>query len=172
MRILCRGLLDHGEETRFLLFSVDDEGAAEDLMATVLRVDLCETEDLTVGKRALQLLLDLMQVFNLLRTKCQTFLFVVFLQVLHVFDRLWLDVHGEDALVQTLIHALQHRIMVGILALHREIFLNARDALQVHVLCNLHSIGAPRGDHLTARSHKETWQLTALKQFRISIKPT
>ena len=36
MRILCRGLLDHGEETRFLLFSIDDEGAAEDFMATVL----------------------------------------------------------------------------------------------------------------------------------------
>ena len=36
MRILGRGLLDHGEETRFLLFSVDDEGAAEDLVATVL----------------------------------------------------------------------------------------------------------------------------------------
>ena len=60
MRILCRGLLDHGEKTRFLLFSVDDEGTTEDLMATVLRVDLCETEDLAVGKRALQLLLDLM----------------------------------------------------------------------------------------------------------------
>ena len=113
-----------------------------------------------------------MQVFDFLRTQCQTFRLVVFLQILHVLDRLRLDVHGEDALVQSFIHTLQHRVVVGILACHGEILLDARDTFQVHVLRNLYGIGTPRGDHLTAWSHKETLQLTAFQQLRITIKPT
>ena len=44
--IFLRGLLDHGKERRLHLLAVDDERAAEDLVATVLRVDLGKAEDL------------------------------------------------------------------------------------------------------------------------------
>ena len=46
MRMLLRGFLNHREQAALFLLTIDDEGAAEDLMTTVLRVDLCKTEDL------------------------------------------------------------------------------------------------------------------------------
>ena len=44
--ILLGGLLDHREEGTLHLLAVDDKGATEDLMTTVLRVDLGKAEDL------------------------------------------------------------------------------------------------------------------------------
>ena len=44
MWILLSGLLNHLEERRFFLLSVDDEGATKNLVAAMLRVDLGETE--------------------------------------------------------------------------------------------------------------------------------
>ena len=84
-------------------------------MTAVLRVNLGKTENLGVCQRTTVLLFNLMQVFNLLRTKSKTFLLVVFFQIVYVLDRLWLDVHREDVLVQTVVHTLQHGVVVGIL---------------------------------------------------------
>ena len=101
-----RGLLDHLEEARLALLAVDDKHATEDLVAAVLRVDLRETEDFRVGERASVLLLYLVEVFYLLGTQRQSFLLVVFLDVVHVLDGLGSMLHSEDFLVESLIHAL------------------------------------------------------------------
>ncbi len=81
----------------------------------MLRVNLGKTENLGICQRTTVLLFNLMQVFNLLRAKSKTFLLVVFFQIVYVLDRLWLDVHREDVLVQTVVHTLQHGVVVGIL---------------------------------------------------------
>ena len=99
-------LFNHLEERRLHLLAVDDERAAEDLMPAVLRVDLCKAENLRVGQRTAILFLQSVQVFNLFGRESQALLLVVFLQVLHIFDRLGLDVDGKDRLVETLVLAL------------------------------------------------------------------
>ncbi len=121
--LLCR-FLDEREEARLTLFAVDDELTAEDLVAAVLRVDLCETEDLGVGEWTSVLLLYLVQIFNLFRTQGKTFLLIVFLNVLHVLDRLGLVVDGEDGLVETFVHTLEHAVVLSILTLYGEVLLN------------------------------------------------
>ena len=44
--VLLSGLLNHGEERAFYLLAIDNEGTTENLVAAVLRVDLCKTKDL------------------------------------------------------------------------------------------------------------------------------
>ena len=66
-----------------------------------------------------------MQIGNFFWRKSQSFLFVVGFQVFNMFDGLWLDVHSEDLLVKTFVHTLKHRVVVGILALYREVLFNA-----------------------------------------------
>ena len=75
-------------------------------MAAVLRVDLCETKDLRVGQWATVLLLQSMQVLDFLWAQSQTFLLVIFLQIVHILDGLRLDVDCKDILIQAVIHAL------------------------------------------------------------------
>ncbi|MFS6559573.1 hypothetical protein VPJ68_29670, partial [Parabacteroides distasonis] len=64
----------------------------------------------------------------------KTLLLVVFLKVLNVLDWLGLDVDGENVLVQPFVHALQHGVVLGVLAAHWEIFLDAYNAFDAHVL--------------------------------------
>ena len=52
MRMLLRGFLNHREQAALFLLTIDDAGAAEDLMTTVLWVDLCKTENLWIGEGA------------------------------------------------------------------------------------------------------------------------
>ena len=75
-------------------------------MTTVLGIDLGETEDLRVCQWTTVLLLQSVQVFNLLRTQGQTFLLIVFLQVVYILDGLRLDVNRKDVLVEAIIHTL------------------------------------------------------------------
>ena len=157
--ILLGGLLNHLEEGRFLLFSVYDECTAENLVTAVLRVNLGETEDLAVGQRTTQVFLHLLQVGNLLRTEGQTFLLIVRFQVFDMLDGFGFAMGREDLLVQALVHTLQHRVILGVLVLDREILLDTRDALETHVLGNLYGIGAPRSDHLPAWTYKISRQV-------------
>ena len=93
-------------------------------MAAVLRVDLCETEDFRVGQRTAKLLLYLVQILNLLGRERQTLLLVVFFYVLHALDRFRLVVYCEDVLVEALVHALQHRVVLCIFRAYGEVLLN------------------------------------------------
>ena len=169
--LLC-GLLDHLEQAAFLLLAVNYEGPTEDLVAAVLTVDLCKAEHLRVGQGTAQLTFHLVQVLNFLCTQCQTFLLVVCLQVGNLHDGLWLYVHAEEFLVQTvLVHALKHGVELGILALHGEVFLNACYAFHSHVLCNLHGVGAPGGNHLTAWTNEASLQMVCFQHFGLAIEP-
>ena len=67
MRILLRGLLDHGEERRRHFFAVDDKRAAENLVSAVFRVDLGEAKHFRVGQLTSQLLLHAVEVFDFRR---------------------------------------------------------------------------------------------------------
>ena len=140
-------------------------------MAAVLGVNLGKTENLRISQWATVLFLNLVQIFNLLGRQCQTLLLVVFLQVINEFDRLWLNVNRENVLIQTIVHTLQHGVVLGILRVNGEIFLNALNALQSHVLGNFYSIGRPRGHHLTAWTNIVAFHCFATYQFCLTIEP-
>ena len=140
-------------------------------MTAVLRVDLCEAEDLRVRQRASVLLLQSVQVFDLLRAQGQAFLLVVFLQIFHMLDGLRLDVDREDVLVEAVVHALQHGVVVGILVGYGEILLDAADALEAHVLGDLYGIGRPRGHHLAARAYEPSVEPVCIQQRSLAVKP-
>ena len=70
-----------------------------------------------------------------------------------------LNVDGEDFLVETIVHALQHGVVFRLFALYGEVLLNTRNAVEIHILGNLYGIGAPRSNHFTARSYIPTLQL-------------
>ena len=155
VRIQLSRLLDHGEQRRLHLLAVDDEGAAENLVAAVLGVDLGESEDFRIREFAAQLALHLVEILYLLWAQRQSFLLVVFLQVLDVENGGRLDFHGEHLLVQTFVHTLQHGVELSILAVHREILLYSVHAMDGHVLSDLHGVCTPRSDHLSTGAYKE-----------------
>ena len=95
----------------------------------MLGVNLCEAKYLRVGKRTATVFFYLLEVVHLFFREGQTFTLVVGFQVVDMHNRLWLTVGGEHLLVQTFIHALQHRVMVSILISHREILLYAGNTL-------------------------------------------
>ena len=140
-------------------------------MTAVLGVNLCKAEDFRVGQRTAILLLQSVQVFYFLGTQGQSFLFVILFQILHMLDGLGLDVDGEDRLVDSVVHALQHGVVLGILVGHGEVFLDTLDAFQSHVLRNFHGIGRPRRHHFAARAHEEAIQVVGLSERCSAIKP-
>ena len=163
-RMILRRLLDEGEEARRTLLAVDDERTAEDLVAAVLRIDLRKAKDLTVGERTSVLLLNLMEVGYLLGAQCQSLLLIVLLDVLHMLDRLRLVVDGEDGLVQSIVHALQHAVVLSCLAGYGEELLYTRNAAETHVLRDLNGICTPRRNHLTARTDEVSVELLGVEQ--------
>ena len=138
----------------------------------MLGVDLCKTENLGVGQLPAVFLFYLVQVGDFLWREGESFLLVVSLNVFHKLDRLWLAVHVEDVLVQSLIHALQHRIVLGIFRFHGEIFLDTRNAFQTHVLRDFHSIGTPRSYHFASWTHIKTVYRVCLQTGSVAVKPT
>ena len=159
VRVLIGGLLDHAEKRRLHLLAVDDKLSAENLVTAVLRVDLCKTEDFTVGERASILLLQLVEISHFVFAESKTFFLVVLFEVIYILDRFWLVVDGEHILSDTVVHALEHRIVLCILAINREILLNTRNAVKTHVLSNLNGIRTPRSNHFTAWADIEALQL-------------
>ena len=141
-------------------------------MAAVLRVYLRESEYLGVGQWSVELCLDLVQILYLLGRKRESLLLVVFLKILHVLYRFRLVVHGEYVLVESVVHALQHRVVLSVLALDREELFYTRNAVKIHVLCNLYGIRTPRSDHLAARTHEVSFHRFALDERSVTIEPT
>ena len=169
--ILLRRLLDEAEERRLHHLSVDDKLSSEDLVAAVFRVDLRETEDFRVGQRPSVLLFQLVQIGHFVLAEGQSFLLVVLLQVVHILDGLRLVVYGEDVLAQTVVHALQHGVVFGLLRLHGEVLFYTRNAVKTHVLSNLNGIRTPGSDHFAAWSHEESIQRLGFFGRSVAVKP-
>ena len=152
--MFCRSFLNHGKERRLHLLAIDDERTTENLMTAMFRINLCKTENLGVGQRPTVLLLYLMQVSHLFWRQRKSFLLVKLFQVVNTSYRSRFYVHFEDVLIQSFVHALQHRIVLSILRRHGKILFNTRNTFDVHVLRNLNSIGTPRSHHLAARTYE------------------
>ena len=171
VRILLSGLLNHSEEAAWHFLSIDDEGTTENLVTAMLTIDLCKAKHFGVCQLATELLFYLMEIFNLFLAQCQSFFLVVSLEVLYHADRSRLDVDGKDVLVESVIQALKHGVMVGILACYGEVFLDASYALDVHVLRNLNGIRAPRGHHFAARSDEVACKALFFQCRCFSVEP-
>ena len=169
--ILLSGLLNHLEERRFFLLSVDDEGATENLVTAMLRVDLGETEHFRVSQLTPQLTFHIVEVCDFLRTQRQSFLLIVFFQVLNVKNWGRSDFDGEYILVQTAVHTLKHGVVVGIFIRNREIFLDSLHPIDGHVLRDFHGVRTPWSHHLTARSDKKATESFCVQTFGIAVKP-
>ncbi len=140
-------------------------------MTAVLRVNLGKTKDFRVGQRTTVLLLQSVQIFNLLGTEGQTFLLVIFLQIVHILDGLGFDINCKDVLIQASVHALQHLVVFSILAVNGEVLLNTTDALEAHVLCYLNSIRRPWRHHFATRTNVVAFKRLVLQQLGFAIKP-
>ena len=171
MRILLRGLLNHGEETALHLLAVDDEGAAENLVATMFAVDLGETEHLAIRQRSSELGFYLLQVVDFLGREGEALLFVVGGEVLDGLDGLGRDVDGEDVLVEGRVEALQHRVVVGVRAADSPVFLDAADAGDTHVLGDFDGIGAPGSNHLATRADVAAFGSCRAQTFGLAEQP-
>ena len=113
-----------------------------------------------------------MKIFYLLRRQRKSFLFVILLKVLDVLYGLRLYVYGEDVLVQTVVHTLQHRVVLGVLVVNGEILLYTLNALDTHILGNLNGIGTPRRNHLAARTDEVSVHCLSFHKGRLTVKPT
>ena len=78
--------------------------------------------------------------------------------------RFRLDVDGKDVLVKTVVHTLQHRVVLGVLVVNGEILLDTLNALDAHILGNLNGIGTPRSYHLTTWTNEETFYCLAVDE--------
>ena len=133
---------------------------------------MCKAEYFAVCKRASQLFLDVVKIIYLLWRQRQSFLFVILLKVLDVLYGLRLYVYGEDVLVQTVVHTLQHRVVVSILGSYGEILLYTLNALDTHILGNLNGIGTPRCNHLAARTDEVSVHCLSFHKGCLTVKPT
>ena len=170
--ILLSRLLNHLEEGRFLIHTINNKGATEDFVTAVFRVDLGKAEHLTVSQLTTEVLLYLLQVVHLLAAQCQTFLFIISLQVFNVDNRFRLAVGGKHLLVQTLIHALQHGVELCVLVGHREVLLDTQNAVEAHILSNLHGICAPRCNHFASWANEAALQVFFTFGLGVAKQPT
>ena len=171
VRVLLRCPLYHLEKGGLFLFAVDDECAAEYLMAAVLAVYLGKSEYFAVGEFASELSFHFVQVLDFLRREGETFLLVVFLQVVDAEDRLRLMVDGKDVLPQAVVDALEHGVGGGVGGGGREVLLYSRNAFDGHVLCDFHCIGAPGSDHLAAGTNEAARQVLFRYECGIAVEP-
>ena len=112
MRIFFRGAFDHGKEGGGHFLAVDDKRAAENLVTAVFRIELCEAKDLTVGEGATELALHTVEIVDLGGRKCQSFLLIVGVEIIDGANGFGRMVDGEKRFVQSVVDALQHRVVL------------------------------------------------------------
>ena len=132
---------------------------------------MCKSEHLGVGELASQLSFHLVEVFDFLGREGQAFRFVVFLKVFDAHDGCGFDVYAEDVLVQPVVHALEHGVVLSLTAADGEILLDACNAFQSHVLGDFHGIGAPGCNHFAAGTHVPAFDVGDVEGFGLSVEP-
>ena len=155
---LCR-LFNHLEQRRFLFYAVDNKRSAENFVAAVFGVDLCETKYFRVCQLPSEVLFYFLQVVHFFFRKSQTFFFVVHFEIFDIDDRLRLTVCCEYVLVESFVHALEHRVVVCVFVLNREVLLDAADAFEPHVLGDFYCVCTPGSDHFAAWADETAFQV-------------
>ena len=140
-------------------------------MAAVFAIDLCEAEHLAVCEFSAKLGFHSMQVFYFFGRESKAFLLVVFFEVFDVDDGFGLTLDGEDVLVQAMIEALKHGVVVGIFAADSPVFFDTANAVDGHILCDFHSVGAPRCYHFSARTNEVACQVLFFLDGCSAIEP-
>ena len=123
-------------------------------MAAVLGVYLRETEDLAIGKWSSETLAQTLEVSNFGVAESQALFGIISFEISDVNYGIGLFVNGKDVLTQSFVEGLEHGIEGGLIIGHGKELLDAADAYETHVLCYLHSVGAPGRDGFTACAHK------------------
>ena len=100
-----------------------------------------------------------MEISHFVLAEGKTLFLVVLLEVIDVLDWFRLVVHGEHILSDTVVHTLEHWIVLSVLAIYREVLLDTRNAVKTHVLSYLNGIRTPRSNHFTAWADIEALQL-------------
>ena len=170
VRIFFRGAFDHRKERRGHFLAVDHERTAEDFVTAVFRIELCEAKDLTVGERAAELSLHAVEIFDLGGRKRQSFLLIVGVEIVDGANGFGRMVDGEKRFVQSVVDALQHRVVL-LLGCGGEVLFDARNAVEIHVLRDLNGICAPRGDHFAAGSDEEPVHPIAFDRGSFAVEP-
>ena len=156
-------LLDHPEEALRHLLSVDDKGAAKDLVPAVLAIHLREAEELRIRERSPQLPCHPLEVVDLLIGEGETLLAIVLPQILHRQEGSLLDLGIEESPVKHAILPQQHPV-VRHSRLSLEEGLHPLDGVDADSVGDLGRIGTPGGDHLSTRTDEGTlkWSLDLL----------
>ena len=170
VRIFFRGAFDHGKEGGGHFLAVDDKRTAENLVAAVLGVELRETKDLTVGEGATELALHTVEIFDLCGRKCESFLLIVGVEIVDRANGFGRVVDSEKRVVQSVVNSLQHGVVL-LLGRGGEVFFNARNAVEIHVLRDLNGICAPRSYHFAAGSDEEPFHTIAFDRGSLSVEP-
>ena len=84
----------------------------------------------------------------------------------------WAVLDGENVLIESLVKALEHGVVLGVLVCHGEVLLDAHDAFDGHVLGDFHGIGAPGGHHLAAWADEVAFERLALDGRSLAVEPT
>ena len=173
-------LFDHLEKRIRLCIPVNDIGAAENLVAAMLRIDLREAEHLRIGQLASDLFRKLLKVANLLLAQSQPLLHRVGAKVVNMAHRLRHGINTENLVGGIKVYLLQHRVILPARLFFRLFFrsrfhtlqhFNPRDAGNTHLGGDIHRIGAPRGYHLLARSDMDAGQRVAGEPLRTGKEP-
>ena len=138
--MLLGSFLDQLEKCFWLFFSIDDEGAIEDFMSTVLGVHLRKSEYLRVSQRTSQLLRYIFQIVDFLLAERQTLCLIVGSDILDVLDFFWLQMNVKDLLIQFFIGFLKHGIDL-ISICHWEKLFDSLDSQNPHVGGDFHCVG-------------------------------
>ena len=112
-----------------------------------------------------------MQIGDFVGRQSQAFRLVIFLQILHMLDGLWFSLHTEHVLPDTLVHSLQHGVVLGFGTGHGEELLDTQNAVEIHILRHLNGIRAPGRHHFTAWPHIKSLQLLRRHQRGVAIEP-
>ena len=74
-------------------------------------------------------------------------------------------------MIEPVVEALQHRVVISLCAVDGEILFDAGDAAERHVLCDLDCIRAPGRDHLAARADEIAFEGRGFDESGIAIEP-
>ena len=140
-------------------------------MATVFGVDLWEAKHLRIGEPTSQLLREFFQISHFFRTKGESLLLVVGSNIINLNRGERFYSYSKYILSQALIFFKEHGVKVGKVGRYLVEFLYTADALNIHILGNLYSIGTPRSNHSRTRAYESPFKGLICELLGIAKEP-